>query len=231
MRALPYWLAYLIPTVVVGYVGGGWWTFLTAVSVYVLIPPLDAALGTDPRNPAEETGISDAPGYKLAAWLAAPVHVGLVVWALWVVDTEPLTTVELIGFTLSVGITGGAFAITAAHELIHRRVAFERTLAMVLMGAASYAHFCVEHVHGHHRHVGTPSDPATPRRGESVYAFWPRETGRWCAGSSGSALRNGASTPRKASSSSNPSSMTASSRPCAPSATGASPSSTGRWTK
>ena len=61
MRALPYWLAYLIPgTVVVGYVGGGWWTFLTAVSVYVLIPPLDAALGTDPRNPAEVHLIRDA---------------------------------------------------------------------------------------------------------------------------------------------------------------------------
>ena len=37
-----------------------------------------------------------------------------------------------------------------------------------------YAHFCIEHVHGHHRHVATPRDPATPRRGESVYAFWPR---------------------------------------------------------
>ena len=181
MRALPYWLAYLIPgTVVVGYVGGGWWTFLTAVSVYVLIPPLDAALGTDPRNPAEAEGAGarrgpgDGLAYKLATWLAAPVHVGLVAWALWVVESEPLTTVELIGFTLSVGLTGGAFAITVAHELMHRRVAFERALATVLMGAASYAHFCVEHVYGHHRHVGTPRDPATPRRGESVYAFWPR---------------------------------------------------------
>ncbi len=135
-------------------------------------------MGTDPRNPPEteiagrrsEGGLA----YKLPAWLAAPVHVALVAWALSVVAAGSLTTLELIGFTLSVGLTGGALGITVAHELMHRSIGFERALAYVLMGTASYAHFCIEHVHGHHRHVATPRDPATPRRGESVYAFWPR---------------------------------------------------------
>ena len=181
MSALPYWLPYLIPgTVVAGYLGGGGWTFVTAISIYALIPPADAVIGTDSRNPPETAtagrrpAVLDGLAYKLPAWLAAPVHVALVAWALSVVAAGSLTTLELIGFTLSVGLTGGAFGITVAHELMHRRIGFERALAYVLMSAASYAHFCIEHVHGHHRHVGTPRDPATPRRGESVYAFWPR---------------------------------------------------------
>ena len=181
MSALPFWLPYLIPgTVVAGYLGGGGWTFLTAISIYAVIPLADAVIETDPGNSPEtenagrQRAIREGLAYKLPAWLAAPVHVALVAWALWVVTTEPLTPLELIGFTLSVGLTGGALGITVAHELMHRRIGFERALAYVLMGAASYAHFCIEHVHGHHRHVGTPRDPATPRRGESVYAFWPR---------------------------------------------------------
>ena len=31
--------------------------------------------------------------------------------------------------------------------------------------------FAIEHVHGHHRHVCTPRDPATARRGEYVLGF------------------------------------------------------------
>ena len=42
------------------------------------------------------------------------------------------------------------------------------------MTSVTYPHFCVEHVEGHHRNVGTPADPATARLGESVYRFVPR---------------------------------------------------------
>ena len=31
--------------------------------------------------------------------------------------------------------------------------------------------FAVEHVYGHHKNVGLPIDPATAKRGESIYAF------------------------------------------------------------
>jgi alkane 1-monooxygenase len=39
----------------------------------------------------------------------------------------------------------------------------------------AYGHFCVEHNHGHHRHVATPGDPASARMGESIYKFALRE--------------------------------------------------------
>jgi alkane 1-monooxygenase len=37
-----------------------------------------------------------------------------------------------------------------------------------------HASFSIEHVHGHHRNVATRDDPATARRGESIYAFIAR---------------------------------------------------------
>lgn len=42
------------------------------------------------------------------------------------------------------------------------------------MCSTLYGHFCIEHVHGHHIHVGTPRDPVSAREGESFYRFYPR---------------------------------------------------------
>jgi alkane 1-monooxygenase len=44
----------------------------------------------------------------------------------------------------------------------------------VLLLGLAYPHWAVEHVRGHHRHVGTPRDPATARYGEVFWLFLPR---------------------------------------------------------
>ena len=36
--------------------------------------------------------------------------------------------------------------------------------------------FAIEHVYGHHKHVGLFKDAATARRGESIYIFMIRST-------------------------------------------------------
>jgi alkane 1-monooxygenase len=82
--------------------------------------------------------------------------------------------VEIVGLTVSLGVISGSGGIVIAHELMHRASRFPRVLAEILMTQASYAHFCIEHVFGHHRHVATPLDPASSRRGEGVFAFVPR---------------------------------------------------------
>jgi len=41
-------------------------------------------------------------------------------------------------------------------------------------------HFRIAHLRGHHRNAATPADPATARRGESVYCFFVRSiAGQW----------------------------------------------------
>jgi len=72
------------------------------------------------------------------------------------------------------GMMTGALGITAAHELVHRGARWQRGLGVFLLSQVGYAHFRIEHVFGHHVRVATPEDPASARRGETVYAFWIR---------------------------------------------------------
>lgn len=70
-----------------------------------------------------------------------------------------------------------ASGTVASHELVHRTWSKAAQIAgrwmLAFTGDASFA---IEHVYGHHIHVGTRRDPATARRGESVYAFIVRST-------------------------------------------------------
>ncbi|HEV2547632.1 MAG TPA: alkane 1-monooxygenase [Stellaceae bacterium] len=80
-----------------------------------------------------------------------------------------------LGF--AIGITSGVFGMLAAHEVIHSRHAGERALGLAMLAAVGYMHFRISHVHFHHRLAATLADPATARRGESVYAFIARSIG------------------------------------------------------
>jgi alkane 1-monooxygenase len=82
------------------------------------------------------------------------------------------------------GVTGSQ-GITFAHELGHSKSRLDRALGWLLMGSVLYAHFMVEHYRGHHPRAATQDDPATARRGESLWRFLPRTL----AGSLASAWR------------------------------------------
>ena len=62
--------------------------------------------------------------------------------------------------------------------VVARLVRLERRLADVLMVSVTCHHFCIEHVCGHHRTVGTNEDPATARLNENFYRFFLRATFR-----------------------------------------------------
>ena len=72
------------------------------------------------------------------------------------------------------GMISGAVGITFAHELMHQKTKSERFLSDLLMGMAFYGHFRTEHVHVHHRFVGTKKDAVTARYNESFYTFFLR---------------------------------------------------------
>ncbi len=177
MNAAPYCLAYLIiPTVVVGQLLGGIGTFLTVAVMLGLVPVLDWLVGRARTSEPSGTTIIATPDlvHRLAALLWLPVQSGLVIWLLVVIATAPPSPLEFIGLAWSLGIVLGGIGITLAHELTHRPSWLDRRFADALMITVGYHHFCIEHVHGHHRRVATPADPATARFGEDFYRFFLR---------------------------------------------------------
>jgi alkane 1-monooxygenase len=86
----------------------------------------------------------------------------------------------LLALGLGVGAVTGAQGITCAHELGHSRSRVDRALGWALMVSVGYAHFMVEHFRGHHPRAATWDDPASARRGESLWRFLPRTlVGSW----------------------------------------------------
>lgn len=177
LAALPYAIGLVLPAVVwLSAQAGGTWTWLTVAVLYVAFPVADALASLNPLRPNDDDvrHLEHNPWFRAVMWVWVPLHAALVGWAVWWTVTHDVSPWAWTGLLLSVGTVGGAIGITFAHELIHRSGGFERALGDAVLALVSYPHFAVEHVHGHHRHVATPLDPATARAGESFYRFWPR---------------------------------------------------------
>lgn len=139
---------------------------------FVLHPLEDLLLG---RFALVETKTPRGPAsvwYEVPIYLWAIVQTALLVWTLNY--QGELAGSEAAILALSVGLLTGGFGITVSHELVHRRTRWKRGLGVFLLTQVLYPHFRIAHVFWHHKYVATPQDPATARRGESVYAFWFR---------------------------------------------------------
>ena len=170
----PFWIAYLLPPIVIISVyNRGWFAVVPIVVIFGALPLLDWLSGVVPI-PREAPDLAFNTWFRVVTWLWVPVQLGLIAWLVRTVPVERLSPLEMIAAMVSVGATTGAIGMTFAHELIHRRHGYERAFGNILLASVTYPHFAIEHVRGHHRHVGTPRDPATARLGESIYRFLPR---------------------------------------------------------
>ncbi len=116
------------------------------------------------------------------AWLRlhVPVQMLLLGSGLWLAATQEMPVAAIVALGIGVGGVTGSQGITFAHELGHSRSRADRALAWTLMASVSYAHFMVEHYRGHHVRAATRADPASARRGESLWRFLPRTlAGGW----------------------------------------------------
>lgn len=160
-----------------GFYLGGIGHFALIIAGFVLLPPIDIWRGVS-RWPSvkalEKMTERMVRQFESAVVVAAWVNVGIIAWAVWAAGHYPLLWWQYLGLVISVGLSSGLMGIVVAHELIHRRDRGKQRLGWLLMALVGYAHFVVEHVRGHHIHVATPLDPASARRGESLYAFVPR---------------------------------------------------------
>ena len=150
-----------------------------------LCPVLDIISGRDPFNPSPKNKkeLRDDLLFRLITWFWVPVELSLTAYGMWWILQPGRPPFEIAGMILAIGITNGVIGITFAHELIHKSNKFEQFLGEILMTVVSYPHFCIEHILGHHKNVGTFADPATARFGENFYAFYWRaiSTSIWSA--------------------------------------------------
>ena len=166
-------LTFLAPVLASAVGGAGWW--LGPLFAFVFVPVVDTLVGGNDANPPDSATeeLESTRWYRAIIWAYIPAqYIGLF-WAGYVISTRDMSVVDLVGYTLTIGILGGG-AINAAHELGHKREKLDRWLSRFALAQSAYGHFYVEHNRGHHRWVSTPEDPASSRLGESFYRFLPR---------------------------------------------------------
>ncbi|GIV36080.1 MAG: alkane 1-monooxygenase [Cyclobacteriaceae bacterium] len=170
--------AFLIPGLVIaGFYLGGWWLALPIVFSFVILPLIDARLGTDPSNLSpEEARVAESDFYYLfVLYVWTWFQMAFMCWAFHTVATGGIQTVsQWILFVTGMSLVTGGIGITVAHELGHKKSFTERLYSKILLLMVCYMHFYIEHNQGHHVWVATPNDPATARKNESFYAFWFR---------------------------------------------------------
>lgn len=156
--------------------GNPLWYWATLAVWYLIVPVIDHLLPADASNPPPEV-VPQLDGdryYRLLTWLTVPIHYVTLLCAAWVVGTQPLSWLSILGLALSVGVVNG-LAINTGHELGHKTTTTERWLAKAVLAVVGYGHFFIEHNKGHHKDVATPDDPASSRMGENIYGFACRE--------------------------------------------------------
>jgi alkane 1-monooxygenase len=155
--------------------GHALWLWGLAIVLHLLVPMLDFTFGEDFSNPPESAvaGLEQDRFYLALVTLYVPIQWAGTVLGAWIAVTHDLAWYELMGLVISVGGFNG-IGIATAHELGHKKAAFEQWLSKIALAPSCYGHFFVEHNWGHHKRVSTPADPASSRLGESFWVFLPR---------------------------------------------------------
>ena len=176
MSKLKYLSAFLLAaTVYVSFTNVGIWTYLPLLFSFGFIPLVELLFKPDAQNLSEEKKKKAATDsyFNLVLYAVVILQVAFVIYFLMVIQ-ENLSTSDLIGRIVSMGILCGIFGINVGHELGHRSNRFEQFLGEILLLSSLETHFLPYHNSGHHHNVATPKDPATARKGEIVFLFWFR---------------------------------------------------------
>ena len=156
--------------------GNGLICWLPLLYTFFLIPFVELFIKSDPSNldEVEEALAKKNKSYDVILYAAVIMQY----YSLWVffncLKQDSLSTIDIAGRVMSMGLLCGTFGINVAHELGHRVNKMEQTFAKLLLLTSLYMHFFIEHNKGHHKHVATPHDPSTAKYNQSVYAFWPQ---------------------------------------------------------
>jgi alkane 1-monooxygenase len=167
---------FLLSLPFLGLYEGGYFTYLTPLVVFGIVPILELFTPGEEKNLSaeEEQKALGNPVYDFLLYLNLPLLYGVLGYFLYKVSLGEMSTWEWVGNLVSTGIVCGTAGINIGHELGHRKPVFDKIMAQLLLLGSLYMHFFIEHNRGHHKHVATPKDPASARLGQSLYAFWVR---------------------------------------------------------
>ena len=145
---------------------------LGTLVMWLLIALTDVVLPGGKKSPA---ALGPEANLSYFRWvLRVYVALQLVLIAVGAYAAAQADWLTVLGIAFSVGFITGSQGITFAHELGHSKFKSDRFCGWILMTSVCYGHFMVEHYRGHHPRAATHDDPATSRRGESLYRFLPR---------------------------------------------------------
>lgn len=176
-RWMKYVVALVIPLHTIwGFYAGGWFLFFPLFLAFLIIPFLELLIPPDPSNlnTLQSELERKNPMYDGFLYLLLPIQVFAVILFLNRIGDSNLTGFEKIVMVSCMGLNCGIIGINVGHELGHRTNKFEVFLAKAFLLSSLYMHFYIEHNRGHHKRVGTHSDPASARYGENLYAFLMR---------------------------------------------------------
>ena len=162
----------LLPALLVlmGNLIGGWWVALNAIFIFIFLTILEVFMPED----ASKEQDSNAWFPDALLFVHATLQTLCIASLFWTLHANEYSLTQYFLLALSVGANSGASAIVIAHELIHRKNRWYRLVGSYLLFTAGNIYFYVDHLKVHHRHVGTAADPATARKGETVYGFFKR---------------------------------------------------------
>ena len=175
-NALPHFVPlFIFPLVAAAAIYGGWWIAAPFV-FFMLADRFDRVFGVEERNmdPAT-THESQLFLYNLSLWLWAGCWPVAFIFSLWQMLIADHLSFWEVGFMVGILAMVGQTVFVVGHELVHRRVLWERRLGELLLASASYPHYATEHVYIHHPRVCTPLDPGSAPKGVSFWQYLPRE--------------------------------------------------------
>lgn len=143
--------------------------------LHVIIPTIDALVGTDENNPTDEQIkqlVSD-PYYDRIVKMFVPLQYAANFFAGYVVSRKTTSLVDQLLIGCTMGLING-IGVNTAHELCHRPKRSDHYWSHATLAPLGYNHFRIEHPYGHHKRAATPEDPATSKMGETFYEFLPR---------------------------------------------------------
>ncbi len=177
MKPLKYLSIIILPiTVFLAFTNKGWITFLPILTFFVAVPFTELFFKTDKKNLNKEEALIEKEKkiYTFILYATIPIQLLFVGWFFYVIQEANLTTTEITGRILALGVMCGVIGINVGHELGHRNNRFDEFLGELLLLTSLNTHFLPYHNAGHHLNVATPKDAATARKNEILYLFWIR---------------------------------------------------------